>query len=331
MNFCCMDAQNMSILLEGAVENSRQGCGEMTKQLRGLQKGLRCRDFLFCGENTGMYSLETAECLTSRKYFVWLENPLQLKLSSGIRRSKTDTLDARMIAEYACRHLDKAKRFSPCGEGLKKLRELHLTRRKLKDCEVALKNFSGSLSKESLPASKALRKVMESIKESIRALEKEIREQLLHEPEFRENASLALTVPGISWVTASAIILDTRNFTRFSTARQYASHTGCVPHEHDSGTSVHRKPRVSRASNRYVNSLLTQGANSLLAHNPQTREYAQKKQKEGKPHGFIVNNIRNKTIHRLFAVIRNKEPFDWAHVNAYEKQPSRGKIRTNAA
>ena len=326
-----MDAQNMSILLEGAVENSRQGCGEMTKQLRGLQKGLRCRDFLFCGENTGMYSLETAECLTSRKYFVWLENPLQLKLSSGIRRSKTDTLDARMIAEYACRHLDKAKRFSPCGEGLKKLRELHLTRRKLKDCEVALKNFSGSLSKESLPASKALRKVMESIKESIRALEKEIREQLLHEPEFRENASLALTVPGISWVTASAIILDTRNFTRFSTARQYASHTGCVPHEHDSGTSVHRKPRVSRASNRYVNSLLTQGANSLLTHNPQTREYAQKKRKEGKPHGFIVNNIRNKTIHRLFAVIRNKEPFDWAHVNAYKKQPSRGKIKTNAA
>ena len=223
MNFCCMDAQNMSILLEGAVENSRQGCGKMTKQLRGLQKGLRCRDFLFCGENTGIYSLETAECLTSRKYFVWLENPLQLKLSSGIRRSKTDTLDARMIAEYACRHLDKAKRFSPCGEGLKKLRELHLTRRKLKDCEVALKNFSGSLSKESLPASKALRKVMESIKESIRTLEKEIREQLLHEPEFRENASLALTVPGISWVTASAIILDTRNFTRFSTARQYAS------------------------------------------------------------------------------------------------------------
>ena len=147
MNFCCMDAQNMSILLEGAVENSRQGCGEMTKQLRGLQKGLRCRDFLFCGENTGMYSLETAECLTSRKYFVWLENPLQLKLSSGIRRSKTDMLDARMIAEYACRHLDKAKQFSPCGEGLKKLRELHLTRRKLKDCEVALKNFSGSFQK----------------------------------------------------------------------------------------------------------------------------------------------------------------------------------------
>ena len=93
---------------------------------------------------------------------------------------------------------------------------------------------------------------MESIKESIRALEKEIREKLLHEPEFQENTSLAFTVPGISWVTASAIILDTRNFTRFSTAQQYANYTDCVPHEHDSGTSVHRKPKVSRMSNRYI-------------------------------------------------------------------------------
>ena len=322
-----MDAQNMSVLMEGEVENSRQGCGEMTKRLRGLRTGLRSCDFLFCGENTGIYSLETAECLTSRKYFVWLENPLQLKLSSGIRRSKTDTLDARMIAEYAYRHQDKAKRFSPCGESLKKLRELHLTRRKLKDCEVALKNFSGSLPKDSLPAAKALRKAMESIKESIRALEKEICGLLMNDPEFKENALLAVTVPGISWVTASAI----RNFTRFNTARQYANHTGCVPHEHDSGTSVHRRPRVSKASNRYVNSLLTQGANSLLTHNPQTREYAQKKRQEGKPHGFIVNNIRNKTIHRLFAVIRNRKPFDWAYVNEFQRKQPCGKIKTNAA
>lgn len=331
MNFCCMDAQDMSVLMEGEVENSRQGCGEMTGRLRSLRNGLRSCDLLFCGENTGIYSIEVAECLTARKYFVWLENPLQLKLSSGIRRSKTDTLDARMIAEYAYRHQDKAERFSASSEGLKKLRELHLTRRKLKDCEIALKNFSGSLSKDSLPAVKALRKVMESIKEAIRTLEKEIREQLMHEPEFMENASLALTVPGISWVTASAIILDTRNFTRFSTARQYANHTGCVPHEHDSGTSVHRKPRVSKASNRYVNSLLTQGANSLITHNPQTREYAQKKRKEGKPHGCIVNNIRNKIIHRLFAVIRNRKAFDWAYVNEYQTQQPCGKTKTHAA
>ena len=328
MNFCCMDALDMSILLEGEVKNSRKGCGDMTKQLRSLRKGLKSHDFLFCGENTGIYSLEAADCLTSRHYLVWLENPLQIKLSSGIRRGKTDRMDARMIAEYAFRHRDKAKVYSPCNEALKKLRELHLTRRKLKDFEVALKNLSGSLSKESGEARKSLCKVMESIKQSVLTLEKEIRRLLTDEPEFERNAALAISVPGISWVTASAIILDTKNFMRFQTARQYASHTGCVPHEYSSGTSIYRKPKVSKASNRYVNSLLTQGANSLMTHEARTKAYAEKKRREGKPHGFIVNNIRNKTIHRLFAVIRNGIPFDWNYVNVYNRQQPCGRDNT---
>ena len=108
MNFCCMDSQDMRVLLEGdcmdsqdmrvllegEVENSRNGCTEMTGRLRALRRGLRSGDLLFCGENTGVYSLETAEWLTSRGYFVWLESPLQIKLSSGMRRGKTDPLDA---------------------------------------------------------------------------------------------------------------------------------------------------------------------------------------------------------------------------------------------
>lgn len=314
MNYCCMESESMSILQEDEVENSRKGCTQMTGRLRSLYKGLKAADFLFCGENTGMYSMEVVECFTQRKYLFWLENPLQIKLSSGIQRSKTDRLDARMIAEYACRHRDKAKGCTLPDKGLKKLRELHLTRRMLKECEVKLRNFSGSTSKASSEASKALRKVMKAIMESVKSLEKEIRETLMEEDEFKENTELALSVPGISWVTASAIILDTRNFTRFDSARQYANHTGCVPHEHSSGTSINKKPRVSKASNRYVNSLLTQGALSLLTHNPRTKEYAQRKKAEGKPFGFIVNNIRNKTIHRLFAVIRNKTPFCWDYV-----------------
>ena len=331
MNFCCMDAENMAVLSEGEVENNRRGCGEMTRRLRSLRAGLKSRDLLFCGENTGIYSLETAECLTSRRYFVWLENPLQIKLSSGIRREKTDRLDAHMIAEYAFRHRDKAKAYSPDGNGLKKLRELHLTRRKLKDCEVSLKNFSGSLEGKSAPAMKALRAVKESLKEAVKALEKEIEALLMKEEELAENASLAVSVPGISWVTASAILLDTRNFTRFDNPRSYASHVGCVPYEHSSGTSIHRKPRVSKASNRYVNSLLTQGANSLITHNRQTREYAERKRKEGKPHGFIVNNVRNKTIHRLFAVIRERKPFDWNYASEYQKKQPCDRTGTYAA
>lgn len=319
MNFCCMDAEKMTVLMEGEVDNNRKGCGEMTKQLRGLRKGLKSGDFLFCGENTGIYSVETAECLTARKYFVWLENPLQISLSSGIRREKTDKADARMIAQYAIRFRDKEKAYTPDNESLKKLRELHLMRRKLKKYETALKNFSGSIRGISGTVVEFLQKVKEYTKECIKVLEKEIEALLKTDEELSENASLAISVPGISWVTASAILLDTKNFSRFDSARKYACHVGCVPHQYTSGTSIHRKPRVSKASNRYVNSLLTQGASSLIYHNRQTKEYAARKEQEGKPNGYIINNVRNKIIHRLFAVIRDKVPFDWNYADRPRK------------
>lgn len=37
---------------------------------------------------------------------------------------------------------------------------------------------------------------------------------------------------------------------------------------------------------------------------------ARKKKKRGKNNGCVINKIRNKTIHRMFAVIRKQEPYD---------------------
>lgn len=118
MNFCCLRGSADRIVLEGVVSNDQEGCKEMIRSLRALQTGLKVDNFLFCGENTGCYSLEVADYLFSKKYVIWLENPLQLKLSSGMRREKTDVADARMIAEYAFRHKDKARAYNPQSKGI---------------------------------------------------------------------------------------------------------------------------------------------------------------------------------------------------------------------
>lgn len=322
MNYCCLSGETRDVLIDGKVENSIKGCNEMVRAIRSIRKGLRVGDFLFCGERTGMYSIEVAQCLSSRKYLIWLENPLQIKLSSGMRRGKNDAMDARMIAEYAFRFQDKAVCYEPCSLALKKLRELHIVRRQLKRCETAISNLSHSLRKESSAAKNAIDDVLTSLKQAVKKLEKEIHSLLTQDQELSKNAGLAVSVPGISWVIASAIIIDTENFTRFTDARRYANHTGCVPHEYSSGTSVHKRPHVSKASNRYINSLLTQGVVSIMANNAQTKIYVEKKRKEGKPTGFIINNIRNKTIHRLFAVIKSGEAFTWDYKKSDTKNNS---------
>lgn len=306
MNFCCLKGSAETILLEGVVNNNQEGCKQMIRELRRLERGLKVNDFLFCGENTGCYSLEVAEYLFSKRYTIWLENPLQIKLSSGIRREKTDAADARMIAEYAYRHQDKAKSYSPQSPALIKLKAWLKAHNSLKDVKVSLQNLIKSMQVVPCTLQDALQAVVEQLKET----DKKIRELLKKEPEYSKNASLAISVPGISYITAAAILIDTGNFTRFTDPRKYATHVGCVPYKHDSGTTIQWKPRVSKASNRYVNSILTQGAVSLKTHNKETKEYALKKTKEGKNNGCIINNIRNKIIHRLFAVIRKQKYFD---------------------
>jgi hypothetical protein len=56
-----------------------------------------------------LYSVCLSEFLIRKELFLWLENPLQIKLSSGIKREKNDRTDSREIALYACRYQDKAR------------------------------------------------------------------------------------------------------------------------------------------------------------------------------------------------------------------------------
>ncbi|WP_158712820.1 IS110 family RNA-guided transposase [Parabacteroides pacaensis] len=309
MNFCCLQGSVDGVVLEGAVSNDREGCREMIRKLRALHNGLKVCDFLFCGENTGCYSLEVADYLFSKKYLIWLENPLQIKLSSGMRREKTDAADARMIAEYAFRYHDKAKGYNPQPKSIQKLKAWLKAHDYLRGIKVSLQNLLQSM--PVVPGT--LQETLEDIVAQLKQTDKKIRELLKKEDEFSMNASLMMSVPGISCISTAAILVDTCNFTRFTNPRKYATHTGCVPHKHDSGTTIHRKPQVSKASNRYINSLLTQGAVSLITHNQEIKEYVIKKKKEGKHTGCIINNIRNKIIHRLFAVIREQKSFDPNH------------------
>ena len=306
MNYCCIQGTVHLKVLEGVVANSVDGCKEMVRNLRALFPKARVRDFLFCGENTGIYSLAVSDYLFSKKYEMWLENPLQIKLSCGMRREKTDKADARMIAEYAFRHQDKVRPYNPQSEGIRKLKSWLKTHDALTQAKKSLKNLAASMDTVPLPLSKSI----DELEEQLKRTDRKIRQLLEKEEELALNAALLMSVPGVGFVTAAALLIDTRNFTRFCDPRKYASHTGCVPYRYESGTSIHRKARVSKSSNRYVNSLLTEGSASLMIHNKEMQEYADRKRKEGKNNGCIINNIRNKTIHRIFAVIRKQEPFD---------------------
>ena len=75
-------------------------------------------EWLFCGEDTGSWSLGLSKWLYGKGLDIWIENAYSIKHSSGIQRVKSDKADSSMIAEYAWRHQDKAVLFEPLSESL---------------------------------------------------------------------------------------------------------------------------------------------------------------------------------------------------------------------
>ena len=71
------------------------------------------------------------------------------------------------------------------------------------------------------------------------------------------------SVPGIGLLTSTAMVAAVGDARSFDSGRRYASFFGLTPREHSSGNTRHLG-RISKRGNRYVRTLLTHGARSVL-------------------------------------------------------------------
>ena len=62
-------------------------------------------------------------------------------------------------------------------------------------------------------------------------------------------------------------------------------------------------------SDRKMKSLLSMASVSAIQHDGELREYYQRKVAEGKPKMIALNNVRNKLLSRVFAVIKRQTPY----------------------
>jgi transposase len=82
------------------------------------QSKIKREDWRFCGEHTGLYSRGLSGFPAKKQLYIRLENPLQIKRSSGIKRSKTDRFDSLVIAQYASRFMDRAIAYKPAEKDI---------------------------------------------------------------------------------------------------------------------------------------------------------------------------------------------------------------------
>lgn len=302
----------------GQFSNDEDGYLSIIKTLRPHTNFILDQWFV-CFENTGSYS---------KSFHVWLhdkaiacieENPLKISKSLGMKRAKSDEIDSRDLCQYAYEKRDIIKASTPPSNVIRMLKQLISRRAFIVKQQTAAKVCL----KEQRPAmdhklyselEKENNILLKEYKRQLKSLESKIEELLTKNKSVAENYSLVRSVVGIGLITSAYIISTTNNFIDITDARKYASYSGIAPFENSSGIRKGKRT-VSYMANKKIKSLLSNCILSAIKHDPQIASYYNRKTREGKPPGIIMNNIKNKLVQRVFAVVKRKTPY--VKINTY--------------
>ena len=315
------------IFAEGLAETAARVFNEFKTTVSGYRQlvkwvernscGIDPSLWLFCGENTGDYSKGLCNFLYGKGYDMWLENARSIKDASGIRRLKSDRADASMIAEYAMRNYDKAVVYEPLSESLAQLRELFLYRQMLvrHRCSFQVRRGEKILTMEKSPAktmiSQSGRHIVSELNREIEKVDKRIDALIKSDEELTEVFTIVTSVPGIGTQNAVCLMVYTDNFRRFNyDSRKIACYYGIAPFGKESGTSVHSDPRVHYMANRQIKAMLTQAALAAVNFNPIMERYYRRLVERGKKKQVALNNVKNKLVHWVTAMVRKRQTFN---------------------
>lgn len=155
-------------------------------------------------------------------------------------------------------------------------------------------------------AEQAYLQLIEQLKKQIQAIDTEVRRLIESDPTFKEMLLLLLSVPGVGLLLAAHFIL----LAQFSLEyKLLASFLGIAPNEHSSGTSVYKHATSRHFGPPAIRKLLYLAACSVCNHRPQFRAYLARKTKQGKPARLVLNNVENKLIRIMCAVLNSKTAF----------------------
>ena len=299
--------------LSNQFENSGEGFNQMITWVEG-QCSIKINTVLICFEHTGIYSMPLATYLTKRSISFAMVPAIEIKRSMGLVRGKNDKIDAQRIAAYAHLRKDILKLYEMPSDLMFKLQKLLSLRERMVrqrgGYNADLKELNSTLKSNNLnTVVKIQKKIVVQLNKQIYQIEKEIKELIKADPKVANAFELITSVKGVGFVLATNLIVATNCFTSFKNSRKFACYAGIAPFEKQSGTSLRSKAKVSHFANKKIKSLLNMAAFSAVQSDPELKRYYLERVLSGKSKMSTMNIIRNKIVHRVFAVVKRGTPY----------------------
>lgn len=269
-------------------------------------------DGVFLMEATGVYSEALSDCLFQRNVLVHVEPPHQVK-KAFYERGKTDPIDSRQIAEYGFRFPDRLHPWKPREDILEQLRVLMTIRYQYTGIKTKIKNARKSLERKRQPYPTALAlhlQMLQALKTVGSLIDKEMKAIIKQNIRLAQTMQHLETIPGVGFWMAVNFCLLTDGFTTHLHPKHLASYIGICPFPYESGTSVKRPPHADSAGPARLRSLLYLASMTMSKNNPQMKAYFDRKVREGKSKRLVMNNIANKLLRVMCAIVERGKPYD---------------------
>jgi transposase len=260
-------------------------------------------------EATGTYGDGVTHALFEANYRVSVINPARIKAysKSQMKRHKTDTIDAHLIADF-CR-TQQPLLWQPMSAEAEELRELV---RHLDDLKQARQREKNRL--EAKPKSKLVVKQLEQLigylDKQIEQANQNIRRHIEQHPPLKFQSDLLTSIPGIGFQTSAQILAQLGDLARFDDVRQVVAMVGLDPTLRQSGSSMNYTLGIARMGQANLRAALYMSAIVAARCNPILKVFAERMLSHGlKPLQVIVAVMR-KLLHLAYGVIKNQLPFD---------------------
>ena len=283
------------------------------EQLKGWLSRQGVEHVHACLEATGTYGEALALFLHEAGYLVSMINPAAIKAyaQSRLSRTKTDRVDAELIARFCQAQAPPAWRPLPA-----EVRELQALVRRLEsliEMRVMEENrLSSGITVDSVRQS--IEELLAYLNQQIKRTEELIRNHINNHPTLKQQSELLDSIPGIAESTAALLLSEMTDITRYRSARQVAAYAGLVPREHQSGSSVRGRTRLSKIGNARLRRALYFPAITALRCSQFFQQWAEGLHKRGKSKMSVICAVMRKLIHLAYGVLKNDKEFDpqWA-------------------
>lgn len=292
----------------GKVDNTPL---ELRALLTTCLKRVKCLRVLV--EATGVYFLDVALLAHELGAEVMVVNPrVAHHFAKALnQRNKTDKLDAKMLLECLKRMPFRA--WQPPRQSWLQLRDFGRFLVQLTEAGVAARNRLHALSsKQASPAFllTELKRMITGNDQRIERVRAKALALIQTDAYLKQRLEALVTIKGVAETSAVSLLSELVTLPPTLSSRACVCHAGLDPRVFESGTSVHKAPRISRHGNKYLRRALFHPALSAAIHDPGAKAFKQRLLDRGKKKMQANVAVMRKTLTAAWAIMKDPKSYD---------------------